>query len=65
MEKGHTYGVVYEIPCHNCELKYIDETGRKLNTRLSERQKDVKQMYHRYTPGQSKNYLTHVLTKVQ
>jgi hypothetical protein len=33
-------GVVYRIPCSNCERVYIGETGRKLSTRLSEHKKD-------------------------
>ena len=42
VKKENTYGVVYEILCHNCALKYIGETGRKFNTRLREHQKDDK-----------------------
>ena len=34
-------GVVYSIPCANCENVYIGETGRKLETRLREHQEDV------------------------
>ena len=42
VEKGNTYRVMYEIPCHNCELKYISEMGRKFNIRLSEHKIDAK-----------------------
>ena len=61
VEKENTCGVVYKIPCHNYELVYIDEMGRKNNTRASEHRKDAK-MYHRYTQGQSESNLKQVLT---
>ena len=35
-------GVVYSIPCKNCELQYIGETKRKFETRRSEHQRDIK-----------------------
>ena len=35
-------GVVYKVLCKNCKRVYIGETGRKLGTRLTEHQKDVK-----------------------
>jgi hypothetical protein len=31
-----TTNVVYDIPCKNCNLLYIGETGRKFGTRLEE-----------------------------
>ena len=34
-------GVVYEVPCSNCDQVYIGETGRKLSTRIAENKKDV------------------------
>ncbi len=36
-----TSGVVYKIPCKNCEKCYIGETGRNFGYRLDEHQKDV------------------------
>ena len=33
VESSEAGGVVYEIPCLNCESKYIGETGRLLKTR--------------------------------
>ena len=50
-EKADTCGVVYEIPRHNCELKYTGETGRKFNTRLSKQTK----IYDKYTLGQNES----------
>ena len=41
VEKEFTCCAMYEIPWHNCELKYIGELGRKFNMRLSEHQKDA------------------------
>jgi len=34
-------GVVYEIPCGNCERRYIGETKRSLSTRLNEHHRDT------------------------
>ena len=34
-------GVVYEIPCGNCEHRYIGETKRSLSTRLKEHHRDT------------------------
>ena len=31
---------IYEIPCKNCALTYIGETGRKFTTRLKEHKKE-------------------------
>ncbi|XP_071956842.1 uncharacterized protein [Antedon mediterranea] len=36
-----TSGVVYGVPCMNCNLIYIGETGRKLGNRIKEHKKDV------------------------
>jgi len=35
-------GVVYEIPCGNCEAVYIGETGRALKTRQKEHMANVR-----------------------
>jgi len=34
-------GVVYEIPCGNCEHRYIGETKRSLGTRLKGHHRDT------------------------
>ena len=41
IEKTSNVGVVYEIPCTNCESKYIGETGRWLGTRIKEHKTDT------------------------
>ena len=35
-------GVVYSIPCNDCPLSYVGETGRQLGIRISEHQRDVR-----------------------
>ena len=35
-------GVVYRIPCKDCDETYIGETGRTLKTRLQEHKRDVR-----------------------
>ena len=35
-------GVIYAIPCKDCETKYIGETGRSLETRQKEHQRSVR-----------------------
>ena len=35
-------GVIYSIPCKECEIKYIGETGRSLETRQKEHQRSVR-----------------------
>lgn len=48
-------GVVYKIPCANCDSAYIGETGRNLGTRLSEHRKDSRSEEHRpYTRNQKR-----------
>ena len=41
VEDAKKTGVVYKIPCGSCPKVYIGETGRKLETRLSEHESDV------------------------
>ena len=42
MEKVKNTGVVYQIPCKDCDAKYIGETGRSLETRLKEHKASVR-----------------------
>ena len=35
-------GVVYEVPCHDCDHVYIGETGRTLKKRLTEHKQAVR-----------------------
>ena len=34
--------IVYQIDCKNCDKKYVGETGRDLNTRMSEHKRNVR-----------------------
>ena len=36
-----TAGVVYQIPCRDCDKVYVGETGRRYGAREKEHQKDV------------------------
>ena len=40
-EKEKQCGVVYSIPCANCDHSYIGETGRQLGVRIKEHREDV------------------------
>ena len=55
VEKENTYGVVYEIPCHNCDVKYVGEMDRKFITRLNEHQKDARNVPQVYTRSERKS----------
>ena len=37
-------GLVYKIPCRDCDAVYVGETGRSLSTRKKEHVKAVKEM---------------------
>ena len=36
-------GVVYSVPCKDCLMEYIGETGRRIERRQKEHKKDLKQ----------------------
>ena len=40
--KDRTNGVVYQVPCKNCDQVYIGETSRALGTRITEHKDDVR-----------------------
>ena len=40
----NTTQAVYKIPCKNCNLSYIGETGRKFGTRLEEHKSEVEKV---------------------
>ena len=42
--KDKQCGVVYQVPCHNCNQVYIGETGRQLGTRIDEDKKEVEEL---------------------
>ena len=39
-----TTGCIYEVPCANCKESYVDETGRRLETRLTNIRKKLKKL---------------------
>ncbi|XP_072019530.1 uncharacterized protein [Amphiura filiformis] len=43
-DPNNTTDAVYKIPCKNCELSYIGETGRKFGTRLEEHRSEAEKM---------------------
>ena len=55
--KEKATGVVYQIPCKNCNMVYIGETSRALATRIQEHKDDVrrnaKKQYTRATRKES------------
>ena len=59
VEKQKEAGVVYKIPCSQCEKVYIGETGRQLGTRITEHRKEAEKIsgknFTRYTPRASTN----------
>ena len=48
-------GVIYKIPCQQCDKSYVGETGRILKDRISEHERDVRlNSKHQYTRSQRK-----------
>jgi hypothetical protein len=41
VDKQKQCGVVYEVPCKNCDKSYIGETGRQLGQRVKEHREEV------------------------
>ncbi|KYN49992.1 hypothetical protein ALC62_00019, partial [Cyphomyrmex costatus] len=41
MARGKKRNVVYKINCNQCEASYVGQTGRKLDTRISEHKKHI------------------------
>lgn len=39
---GDSSNVIYKIPCQDCNKYYVGQTGRKLNTRISEHRQAIK-----------------------
>jgi len=56
-EPSNRQGAVYKINCSDCQASYIGETGRNLNTRLTEHKRATKN-------GEAKNHIAvhHQLT---
>ena len=47
VHKQRKAGVVYKIPCNQCEKVYIGETGRQLGTRIIEHKKEAEKISDR------------------
>ena len=47
VDKQKKAGVVYKIPCNQCEKVYIGETGRQLGTRITEHRKEAEKISDR------------------
>ena len=47
VDKRKKAGVVYKIPCNQCEKVYIGETGRQLGTRVTEHRKEAERISDR------------------
>ena len=56
-------GIVYKIPCANCDKCYIGEAGRKLSTRLSEHKHEVDAMSQRHFTRSQDHASQHVMNK--
>ena len=44
IDQMKTSGVVYKVPCKDCDAVYIGETGRPLSNRISEHRKEVEEI---------------------
>ena len=38
---GEKAGVVYKLDCKDCDAKYVGETGRQVQDRMNEHQRDI------------------------
>ena len=47
VKKHEKAGVVYKIPCSQCEKVYIGETGRRLGTRITEHREEAEKISKR------------------
>jgi len=46
---GHNKNVVYKLKCKNCDVTYVGQTKRKLNTRVMEHKKDINKKSGNYS----------------
>ncbi|VDL88073.1 unnamed protein product, partial [Schistocephalus solidus] len=44
LSRGETANVVYRVQCGSCEANYVGETGKRLQTRMSEHARAVRRM---------------------
>ena len=63
VDKLKNSGVVYEIPCRNCDSTYIGETKRNLGIRVSEHRRDVNQQEKKQFTRSTRKQSTSELNK--
>jgi len=49
LPKCHNKNVVYKLECKNCDVSYVGQTKRRLNTRVNEHKKDINKKSGNYS----------------
>ncbi|BHF60549.1 hypothetical protein SprV_0100351400 [Sparganum proliferum] len=44
LPRGETTNVIYRVQCNSCETNYVEETGKRLQTRVNEHMRAVRRM---------------------